>query len=194
MLENYPYYLKALINLSIAICLIIFIYTFCKFILKYLLTKRHNWFKPIVFKGNEIISSEKLATFVASVIKVLRLLLIIIVLSLTLPFILQEIPETHDYSISLLESLRVNFMSIVEGMVEYIPSLFFIGLVIFICRSLIRFFRFLFLKIENEDIQIDGFYADIAAGSGLQVSLYIAKKSTFCLTNPFKSNGCFLPT
>lgn len=47
-------------------------------------------------------------------------------------------------------------------MLRFIPNLFFIAFIIFISRALIRFLKFLFLKIEKEYIQIDGFYAEWA--------------------------------
>lgn len=184
MLENYSYYLRALINLSIAIFLILFIFSICRVVLKYLLAKRHDWFKPVIFKDNEIISSEKLTVFVSSLIKVIRLCLIVLVLYLTIPFVLQEIPETHDFAIDLLLSIKTNVMSVGHGILNYIPSLFFIALVIFVCRSVIRFLKFLFHKIETEDLKIEGFYPEWAETT-FQLSRFFVCVFGFVIIYPY---------
>lgn len=163
MLEQSSYVLKALLNLVIALFLVLFIYSFSKWILKKLLEQKKDWFNPITFKGNEIISSARIMGLVSTTIKIFQWFFIFLVCYLAIPFVLNEIPATHEYAVSLLDSIKKNFKDITEGIMNYIPSLFFIGVVIFLTRSLIRFLKFIFLKIEHGLLEIDGFYPEWAS-------------------------------
>jgi small-conductance mechanosensitive channel len=79
-----------------------------------------------------------------------------------IPFVLQELPVTHDYAVDLMASVKTHLWSVGDGILSFIPNLFFIAFVIFLTRSLIRFLKFIFVKIEKGYIVIDGFYPEWA--------------------------------
>lgn len=125
--------------------------------------KKHDWIKPLVFKGHEIISRDRISELLHSALLIFRWILIVFVLYLSIPFVLHELPATREYSIILLDSVKHSLGSIVEGIIHYIPSLFFIAVVGFLSRSLVRFLKFIFFKIEYGVIKIDGFYPEWAS-------------------------------
>lgn len=49
-----------------------------------------------------------------------------------------------------------------DSLLNFIPNIFFIAFVIFITRGIVKFLKFIFLKIERDELVIDGFYAECA--------------------------------
>lgn len=162
MFDNYIFNFKAAINFSIGIALIIAIFSIFNFITKLIIRKHNTWFKPIYLKNNEIISTNMLVASISNVFSIIKWILILSVCYLMIPFVLQELPVTHDYAVGLTTSISADLSKIGHGVLSFIPNLFFIAVIIFLTRSLTRFLKFIFLKIEKEDIQIDGFYPEWA--------------------------------
>lgn len=162
MFDNYTFHFKAFINLGIAIALVLLVWSVSK-TLKRLVAKKHNtWFRPVYFKSHELISTQMLVSILTSIIQIIEWVLVLGIMYLTIPFVLQELPITHDYAIELMASIQLNLWKVANGIVSFIPNVFFIAFVIFIARALLRILKFIFLKIEKEDIVIDGFYSEWA--------------------------------
>ena len=160
MLNNYTIHFKALINLSIGLVLVIAISYVFRFLINFFLKKETHWFRPITFKDNEIISTGMLVSTIANILKAIKWLLILSVLYLMIPFVLQELPFTHDYAVSLMGSIEKDLRKIGHSLLAFIPNIFFIIVTVLITRSLLRFMKFIFLKIAKEDIVIMGFYPE----------------------------------
>lgn len=162
MINNYQFHLKAIINLGIALTLIALTIGVTTALIKLLVKKQNIWLRPIYFKTHELVSTDMLVSVLSSIVTAVKWILVLSILYLMIPFVLQELPVTHDYAVDLMSSVKLHLLSVGNGILSFIPNLFFIGFVVFLTRSLIRFFKFVFLKIEKEYIVIDGFYAEWA--------------------------------
>lgn len=162
MFEGYIIHFKAIINFVIAIALVFFIISFFRYLSKVLLSRKLHWFKALHFKNNEIISKQMLISISQNIITTFKWISVLSVIYLMIPFILRELPFTHDYAIDLMLSIKKNILQVGLLILEFLPNIFFIAITIFLARSLIRFLKFVFLKISNEDIIIAGFYPEWA--------------------------------
>lgn len=162
MIDNYQFHFKAIINLGIALTLIALTIGVTTALIKLLVKKQNVWLKPIYFKSHELVSTGMLVSVLSSIVTAVKWILVLSILYLMIPFVLQELPVTHDYAVDLMASVKLHLLSVGDGILSFIPNLFFIAFVIFLTRSLIRFIKFVFLKIEKEYIVIDGFYAEWA--------------------------------
>lgn len=160
MLDNYILHFKAIVNFSIGLALVIFVFYAFQYLSKLILKNESRWLKPITFKKNEIISTGMLLSTIFNILTTVKWLLILFVMYLMIPFVLQELPFSHDYAVSLVLSIEKDFFRIVQSLLGFIPNVFFITITIFLTRSLIRFLKFIFLKISKEDIVISGFYPE----------------------------------
>ena len=163
MFNEYQFHFKAILNLGIAIALIAGVFAVSQGMLKMIVKKKDLWLKPIQLKSHELVSTQMLVSIFSNIITALKWLFVLGILYLMIPFVLQELPATHDYAVELMASVKKQLFSIGERVLNFIPNLFFIAFVIFLTRSLIRFFKFVFVKIEKEYIVIDGFYAEWAS-------------------------------
>ena len=163
MFNEYQFHFKAILNLGIAIALIAFVFAVFQTILRVIVKKQDLWLRPIQLKNHELVSTQMLVSVLSNVITTLKWLLVLGILYLMIPFVLQELPATHDYAVELMASVKKQLFSIGDRVLNFIPNLFFIAFVIFLTRSLIRFLKFVFVKIEKEYIVIDGFYAEWAS-------------------------------
>lgn len=163
MFNEYQFHFKAILNLGIAIALIAGVFAVSQGMLKMIVKKKDLWLKPIQLKSHELVSTQMLVSIFSNIITALKWLFVLGILYLMIPFVLQELPATHDYAVELMASVKKQLFSIGERVLNFIPNLFFIAFVIFLTRSLIRFLKFVFVKIEKEYIVIDGFYAEWAS-------------------------------
>lgn len=162
MLNQYTIHFKAIFNMGIALALIFIIRYFFNYLTKIMTQKKGEWIKPVIFKKNEIISAEIVLMVINNGINILKYFVILFILYLMIPFVLQELPATHDYARALTKSIENDLLKIGSNVLAFIPNIFFIGCTVFFARVLIRFLKFIFIKIERSEIQIDNFYPEWA--------------------------------
>lgn len=162
MFNDYQLHFKAILNFGIALTLIALTLGISTALRKLLIKKQDVWLKPIFFKSHEIVSTVMLVSVLSNIVTIVKWILVLTVLYLMIPFVLQELPVTHDYAVDLMASVKAHLWSVGDGILSFIPNLFFIAFVIFLTRSLIRFLKFIFLKIEKGYIVIDSFYPEWA--------------------------------
>lgn len=162
MFNDYQLHFKAILNFGIALTLIALTLGISTALRKLLIKKQDVWLKPIFFKSHEIVSTVMLVSVLSNIVTIVKWILVLTILYLMIPFVLQELPVTHDYAVDLMASVKAHLWSVGDGILSFIPNLFFIAFVIFLTRSLIRFLKFVFLKIEKGYIVIDGFYPEWA--------------------------------
>lgn len=162
MFNDYQLHFKAILNFGIALTLIALTLGISTALRKLLIKKQDVWLKPIFFKSHEIVSTVMLVSVLSNIVTIVKWILVLTILYLMIPFVLQELPVTHDYAVDLMASVKAHLWSVGDGILSFIPNLFFIAFVIFLTRSLIRFLKFVFLKIEKGYIVIDSFYPEWA--------------------------------
>lgn len=184
MFNNYTFHFKAVINLGIALSLIILIIALTAAAIRLIVKKQNVWLRPIIFNKHELVTTSILVTLISNLLTGIKWILILSILYLMIPFVLQELPATHDYAVELMAVVKIHLKTVGYGILGFIPNLFFIGVVIFLTRSLIRLLKFIFLKIEKEYIVIDGFYAEWA-GTTFQLLRFIICMFALVIIYPY---------
>lgn len=85
-----------------------------------------------------------------------------LVLFFYLPFVFAYLPWTRPYVQQVWSYVSKPLQFVLNGFLDYLPNLFFIGVIVLITRYLIRFLQYIAREVEGEKIVIAGFYGDWA--------------------------------
>ncbi|MBP2833188.1 mechanosensitive ion channel family protein [Aquimarina sp. U1-2] len=96
------------------------------------------------------------------VIRLLRISIYITFLILYLPFLFSLVPQTREYADIVIEYIKKPLLFIYHGIVGFIPNLFFILVIFFLTRYVLRFLKYVTNELEREAVKLDGFHADWA--------------------------------
>ncbi len=134
---------------------------FKKIILK-IYGDRDRYFKGIKIKNLQIITKTQVETTVFALIKGLRWLLYILVVYLALPVLFSVMPWAEGIADQVISWTLSPIKSVLSGIINYIPNLFFIAIILLTTRYILRFVKFLALQIESQSLSLPGFYPDWA--------------------------------
>ncbi|MGK7959811.1 mechanosensitive ion channel family protein [Crocosphaera sp.] len=109
-----------------------------------------------------LISSSQVTDSLIGFIKLIRVIIVLLILFLYVPFILSFFPLTRKISKQIFEYIFKAILYISESVVDYIPNIFMIGLIAVSTYYIIRFSKFVFRELERGNITIPGFYQDWA--------------------------------
>lgn len=124
--------------------------------------KRGYWKKGIQFKEIEVLSAKKIDVFVLSILKFLRILVVLLCLYFFLPLILSFFPETRELGSKIFDYLLTPFGSIFHTVINYIPNLFYIFVIIVIANYVLKVISYVFGLIERGELEFEWFYDDWA--------------------------------
>ena len=110
----------------------------------------------------ELINSEQVTAILIAGIKGIRILIILSILFLYIPFILSFFPLTRKISAQIFSYIFEGTVLIFEGILNYIPNIFLIALIILLTYYTVRFCKFIFKELERSNISLPGFYPDWA--------------------------------
>lgn len=79
-----------------------------------------------------------------------------------LPFLFSLMPQTKAHADTILGYIKKPLLFLYNGMVGFIPNLFFIVVIFTLTKYLIRFLKYVTSEIEKEAVRLDGFHADWA--------------------------------
>ena len=99
----------------------------------------------------QILGSKAIQYLLASIVRLLRLILILFSLYLYLPFFLSQFPATRALGNSLLSTIAGQFQATLDQFVGYIPNLIAIAIIAFIAKYVIGFARLLFVELGRDD-------------------------------------------
>ena len=161
MVLKYIYFALAIAGIFL------FFYFFKKFF-KWLQSKLDALDRNVLFKKKEILNFFKFITprrekhILKFSVRFLRISISIFFLVVYLPFVFSFIPETKEVADTIFEYVMkpVNFL--VSGFLAFLPGLFFIIVIIFLTKYLLKFLKYLTGELEREAVRLDGFHADWA--------------------------------
>jgi hypothetical protein len=105
---------------------------------------------------------EKTSALLISIVKWIKLLVILIVIYVSLPLIIYLIPSSKSFTDKLLEYTLDPLIHFFKKFLDFIPNLFTIAIIVIIFNLFIRLFKFLSDEITRGAIEISGFYKDWA--------------------------------
>jgi len=114
----------------------------------------------IKIKDYQFLDAERLTNVVLFISKMLRWFINFVQLYLTIPILFSIFPPTQRLAETLFGYVLAPLKKVGIGFLSYLPNLFTIIVIIFITRYLLRFIHFLAKEIEEENLNIPGFYPD----------------------------------
>lgn len=121
---------------------------------KTLKRKRKSLFRYLAPKGPEY--------FFIFVSNILRFSLIILVLFLYLPLLFSFLPWTKGIVEQFYTYISDPVMYIVNGLINFLPDLFFIILIFIVARYIVRIITYVSGEIEQDKLKLSGFHKDWA--------------------------------
>jgi small-conductance mechanosensitive channel len=144
---------------------------------KTILGFKHN----MIFRDNRVLKlfnyitprrERDILTFIS---KFLRLFISLLVLFLYLPLMFSLLPWTRGLVNRFFTYLKRPVTFMVDGLLDFLPDLFFIIVIFLITYYLLRFLKYLSKEVEAERIRVQGFYGEWARPTFkiVRVLLYI---------------------
>jgi small-conductance mechanosensitive channel len=124
------------------------------------LRRKHH--EGMVVRGLRVASAEQLSTSARMIINFIRFVAVILISYFSLYMVLLAIPATRTIARQLQAYIANPIESVGNGILRYLPNLFFILVIIFIAKYVIQFLRFLFKEIGNGNIHLGNFYSEWA--------------------------------
>ncbi len=125
-------------------------------------TLHDHWKGGIHVKGIELLSAFRVERVVLTVLKSLRILVILLFLYFFLPLILSFFPETRELGSRLLDYLISPFVTFFQTIIKYIPNFFYIFVIAVIARYVLKVISYVFKLIERGELKFEWFYDDWA--------------------------------
>ncbi len=133
-----------------------------KWIKKQLYFQKGKAITGIKIKNYEFLTAYRLIQLLFGALNFIKIGVIVVAFYLSLPALFGIFPGTKNIADQLLNYFLSPIREILDGVINYLPNLFTIGVIFLIIHYLIRFIRFLAIEIERGELVINGFYADWA--------------------------------
>lgn len=108
------------------------------------------------------IEAEKQIIFYVSVIKILRIVIILVIIYFSLTLLFNLFPATRDISGTLFDYVLSPLKSMGKGFVRFLPNLIKMIVIFLLFRVFIKMLRTFTEKIADGSIRFNGFYPDWA--------------------------------
>ena len=108
----------------------------------------------------EFVSTEKLVHLSTFVMRVAIGALIVFLVYIYLGILFGQFPATRGITETLINLVMVPVRSVWEGLVSYLPNLFFIAVIVIFASLVIRLLRWFATEVEKGTIELPGFYRE----------------------------------
>jgi small-conductance mechanosensitive channel len=131
-----------------------------RWILQKLETAARARFKGITIQESEIVQGARLMALMSSAVRLLRIVVIAIITYVSLAKALSFFPWTREHSERLLGYVVNPLITIGQGLLNYVPKLFYILVIVVVMHFVLRFVRIIAREVERGRIRIAGFYPE----------------------------------
>jgi small-conductance mechanosensitive channel len=125
-----------------------------------------NWslknIPSIKLQSYELLPSSRIVDLTILLVKGLKIFTVLFLLYLYVPLIFSFFPYTSGWADQIFGYVTNPLKSIVKVVVDYIPNLFFVGVILILTNYFLKFLHFLFHEIEKGALRFSGFYSDWA--------------------------------
>jgi len=132
-----------------------------------------NRIKGIRLKNYEILTPAYTAKLFIGAFKIIRVFILLIVLYFWLPLLFSIFPWTKSIANTLIDYTLDPLTSLGSSFLNYLPSLFFIIIILVIVRYINKVLKFFSQEIAKERLKIDGFYKEWAKPTYIIVKLVV---------------------
>ncbi|MBE9203574.1 mechanosensitive ion channel family protein [Synechocystis salina LEGE 06099] len=110
----------------------------------------------------QILSAHRVVDLISEIIKIVRLTLLLGLFYLYVNLVLSFFPWTKGVSRVLFDYAKTAINTILSGLLNYLPNLFFLVIIWLLTSYSLKVIRFLFTEIERDNIKFQGFYREWA--------------------------------
>ena len=113
-------------------------------------------------RSSRVVQARQLWELMRSVVRGIRVLLILVLVYFFLNSVLTIFPWTRHIARSLLSFALNPLAEIAKSVLDYVPSLFFLAILIFLARYLLKMMRAFFRSIDRGRLKFENFDSDWA--------------------------------
>lgn len=140
--------------------------------------QRGRLIRSVRIQNIELFQEARIAAIIHAVLRVTRLILIVIALDVYLTFVLRQFPWTQGFAAKVTGYVLTPLARIGDGLLAYLPNVFYIAVTIFVTYLATRCIRFFFSELGKGTITLGGFQPEWADSSYKIVRFLII---AFCL-------------
>jgi len=129
---------------------------------KWLIRSNSSYLKGVKVKNYEFLSKDRMVAFVASVLRLIKWIIILLSVYLSLPLIFSLFPGTEGITTTLLSYVVDPLKDMAMGFVGFVPNLITIVVIIAVARYFSKGLRFLSQEVQDGKLVIPGFFPDWA--------------------------------
>jgi small-conductance mechanosensitive channel len=123
---------------------------------------RGTLIKPVKLKTVEVLSAGRIADIVKGAFRILRLVLIFTLGYFYVTLLFSFFDFTHEWAGTLFGYILNPLWNVLTAFVAYLPNLFFILVIAYVTRYVIKFIKLLFSEIAKGTLALPGFYREWA--------------------------------
>lgn len=138
----------------------------------------------IKIKNYTLFDSNKIVSIMASLNKLVKVFVLLLLIYISLPIIFGFFPWTQDFAQTLFGYIFNPLKKMLIGIWNYLPSLFTILVIFTVFKYIVKFVGFLKTEIELGNLKLNGFYPDWASPT-FQIVRVVLYAFMFVLIFPF---------
>lgn len=138
--------------------------------------------RSIQFQSLELLKAERIVWFFIGLTRWFRILTTALFVYSYLLFVLSLFPWTHGIAAAIIGYILDPLRRFAVAVVDFLPDLFFLIVIAFITRYVVKIARFFFNEVERGRVVLPGFYVDWATPTYKIVRFFIL---AFALTVAF---------
>jgi small-conductance mechanosensitive channel len=127
------------------------------------LEARREKIPPLRFRGLQLVSPQSIHGNLARFLSLLYLVSVVVVAVAALLLVFAQIPETRNYAYQVFLWMWDPFLSILKGVLSYLPNLFYILVIVAVTRVVLRAIAFVFEQAHRGVISLEPWvHGDVA--------------------------------
>ncbi|MDA3893259.1 MAG: mechanosensitive ion channel family protein [Salinivirgaceae bacterium] len=124
--------------------------------------KKGIWFTGVKIKNYEILNEVRQTAMVVFMANSVKIFINLVQLYITIPIVFSVFPPTKRFAETMFGYVLTPLKKMGGSLIDYIPELITIIVIVTITRYLVKFLLFLSKEIEDEKLNIPGFFPDWA--------------------------------
>jgi small-conductance mechanosensitive channel len=118
--------------------------------------------KPVKVKTVEVLSEERISELLEVLVRVVHFAILIALAYFYTTLLFSLFEFTKTWSSTLIEYILKPLGVVLVAFINFLPNLFFIVVIVFVTRFVIKFIKLFFLEVEKGSITLPGFYLEWA--------------------------------
>ena len=129
--------------------------------------------RSIQFQSLELLNAERIVALFIGLVRWFRILTTALFVYSYLLFVLSLFPWTHGIAAAIIGYILDPLRRFAAAVVDFLPDLFFLIVIAFITRYVVKIARFFFNEVEKGRVVLPGFYVDWAGPTFKIVRFFI---------------------